>query len=127
MFMCWVEESPLAAIVHVQGEVDLLTSHEFRECVHRTVRGKTDNGYVVVDLSALEYIDGSGLRVLEEGGQLCRQHGRELVLIAPPPYIERILKIVKLTDRLPVLNSVEALSVRAQFNGEQPGKSGKET
>ena len=127
MDTCWVEESPLAAIVHVQGDIDLFTAAEFRECVHTTAENTAHNGYVVVDLSELEYIDGSGLRVLEESRQMCRQRNRELVLVAPPPHIERILEIVKLGDRLPVLNSVEELFLREQSNGDHPHKDGEET
>ena len=123
MFKCWVEKSPLAAIVHVRGDVDLLTAPAFRACVHTTASSDTSNGGMIVDLSELEYIDASGLLTLEEGRQLCRQHSRELVLVAPPPHVERILEMLKLTELLPVLNSVEALAVRAQFNGARPGKS----
>lgn len=112
IFRCWVENSPLAAIVHLQGDVDLITAPEFRECMRSTASRNIHNGYVMVDLSELEYIDGGGLRVLEEGRELCQQRGRALVLVAPPPHIKRILEMVNLTDRLPVLNSAEALSVR---------------
>ena len=126
IFRCWVEDSPLAPIVHVRGDVDLLTAPEFRACMRSTASSTTHNGYVVVDLSELEYIDGGGLRALEEGATLCRQGSRELVLVAPPPHIERILEMVQLADHLPVLNSVEALSGRAQLNGDQPDKSGED-
>jgi anti-sigma B factor antagonist len=127
MFKCWVEKSPLAAIVHVRGDVDLLTASAFRTCVHATASSDSNNGGMIVDLSELEYIDASGLLALDEGRQLCQQHRRELVLVAPPPHVERILEMLKLTELLPVLNSVEALSVRAQFNGEQLDKSVNET
>ena len=124
MFKCWVEDSPLAAIVHVRGDVDLLTASEFRTCVHTTASRDTSHGGMIVDLSELEYIDASGLLTLEEGRQLCRQHGRELVLVAPPPHVERLLEMLQLTELLPVLTSVEALSVRAPFNGVHLDNSG---
>ena len=127
MFKCWVEKSPLAAIVHVRGDVDLLTASAFRTCVHTTASSDSNNGGMIVDLSELEYIDASGLLALDEGRRLCQQHHRELVLVAPPPHVERILEMLKLTELLPVLNSVEALSMRAQFNGEQHDKSVNET
>jgi anti-anti-sigma factor len=118
-----VENSPLAAIVHVRGEVDLITAPEFRECMRSTATSNTHNGYVMVDLSELEYIDGGGVRVLEEGLELCQQRGRALVLVAPPPHIERILEIVNLTDRLSVVNSVEALH-QGPPGGEPHGERG---
>jgi anti-sigma B factor antagonist len=127
MFQCWVEKSPLAAIVHVRGDVDLLTASVFRTCVHTTASSDTSNGGMIVDLSELEYIDASGFLTLEEGRQLCRQHSRELVLVAPLPHVERILEMLKLTELLPVLNSVEALCARAPFNGERVDKSGNAT
>ena len=124
MFRCWVEDSPLAAIVHVRGDVDLVTGLDFRACVHTTASRDTDHGGMIVDLSELEYIDASGLLSLAEGRQLCRQHRRELVLVAPPPHVARLLEMLELTDVLPVLNSVEALAVRAPFNGEPLDKNG---
>jgi anti-sigma B factor antagonist len=127
MFKCWVEKSPLAAIVHVRGDVDLLTASAFRACVHTTASSDTNHGGMIVDLSELEYIDASGLLTLEEARQLCREHSRELVLVASPPHVERILEMLELTELLPVLNSAEALSVRAQFNGERHDKSGNDT
>jgi anti-sigma B factor antagonist len=126
MFRCWVEDSPLAATVHVRGDVDLPTASAFRACLHTTASRDTSQG-MLVDLSELEYIDASGLLTLEEGRQLCRQHSRELVLVAPPPHVERLLDMLKLTELLPVLTSVEALSVRAPFNGEQLDKSRNDT
>jgi anti-anti-sigma factor len=117
MFLCWVEDSPLAAIVHVRGDVDLLTAPAFRTCVHTTASRATHQGGMIVDLSELEYIDASGFLTLAEGRQLCREHGRELVLVAPSPHVERLLAMLELTDLLPVLSSVEALSARAPFNG----------
>jgi anti-sigma B factor antagonist len=127
MFKCWVEDSPLAAIVHVRGDIDLLTAAAFRKCVHTTASRDTNHGGMVVDLTELEYIDASGLLTLEEGRQLCRQHNRELVLIAPPPHVERLLEMLKLTELLPVLTSVEALSVLAPFNGEHLDNGGNGT
>ena len=127
MFKCWVEDGPLAAIVHVRGDVDLLTAPAFRECVHTTASSDTNHGGMIVDLSELEYIDASGFLTLEEGRQLCQQHSRELVLVAPSPHVERILEMLKLTELLPVLTSVEALSVRAPFNGEPLDKSRNDT
>jgi anti-sigma B factor antagonist len=126
MFTCWVEDSPLAAIVHVRGDVDLLSASAFRACVHTTASSDANKGGMIVDLSELEYIDANGFLALEEGRQLCQQHKRELVLVAPPPHVERILALLKLTDLLPVLTSVEAHAVRAQFNGAQLEKSGND-
>jgi anti-anti-sigma factor len=95
--------------------------------MHTTASRNTNHGGMIVDLSELEYIDASGLLTLEEGRQLCQQHSRELVLVAPPPHVERLLEMLQLTALLPVLTSVEALSVRAPFNGEQLDKSGNDT
>jgi anti-anti-sigma factor len=94
--------------------------------VHTTASRDTNHGGMIVDLSELEYLDANGFLTLEEAHQLCRQHSRELVLVAPPPHVERVLEMLKLTELLPVLTSVEALSVRAPFNGERLDKSGND-
>lgn len=127
MFKCWVEDGPLAATVHVRGDVDLLTAPEFRACVRTTASRDTSHGGMIVDLSELEYIDASGLLTLEEGRRLCHRHRRELVLVATPPHVERILEMLNLTELLPVLGSVEARSVRALFNGKGLDTGGNDT
>jgi anti-anti-sigma factor len=92
--------------------------------MHTTASRNTKHGGMIVDLSELEYIDASGLLTLEEGRQLCQQHSRELVLVSPPPHVERLLEMLQLTELLPVLTSVEALSARAPFNGPHLDNSG---
>ena len=62
-----------AAIIEVQGEVDLYTSPRMREAIVRTASARTP--MVVVDLSGVSYMDSSGVATLVEGLQLSRTYG----------------------------------------------------
>jgi hypothetical protein len=50
-----------SVVVEVSGEVDLLTAPRLAEKLHRALRTGL---VVVVDLEAVEFMDGSGLRAL---------------------------------------------------------------
>lgn len=59
-------------------------------------------GEVVVDLSGVEFIDSSGLRLLVATHQQATEAGRRLVLRDPSKVVERLLDIAGLADHLHV-------------------------
>jgi anti-anti-sigma factor len=77
--------------IEVQGELDLVVSGEFEAAVNRAVERGQD---VLVDLSACEFIDVSGLEVFLRGAQRLRARGRELLLSGAQDQVERLLSIM---------------------------------
>ena len=83
-----------AAIVEVQGEVDLYTSPKMREALVGLTNGKSPA--VLVDLSRVEYMDSSGVATLVEGLQLARQYGGQFKLAGLAPAIRNVFRFARL-------------------------------
>ncbi|MFJ8850771.1 STAS domain-containing protein [Streptomyces sp. NPDC102437] len=68
-------------VLHIRGELDLLTSPAVRQSVHDAVAvGRHD---VVLDLSEVQFCDSSGVGVLIAARRLMRSCGGRLRLILP--------------------------------------------
>jgi anti-anti-sigma factor len=88
------------AVLTVHGEVDLGTAAELGAYLDEAI----DHGhrFVVVDLAGLEFIDGSGLRVIATRAERLRLSGGALTVRAPSPMVRRLLDIVGLSDHVRV-------------------------
>lgn len=83
-------------VLGVRGEVDLATAPELGALVDAVI----GQGYqsVVLDMAELTFMDASGLRVIAGGVSRLRPSGGEVVLRSPPPFVQRILDITRLTE-----------------------------
>jgi len=81
------------AVVTVEGEVDLYTAPEFKE----VLLGAVDEGarHVIVDLSAVTFVDSTALGVLVAGGKRLLDDGW-LRIVCHDDRIRRILEIAGL-------------------------------
>ncbi|HKX16501.1 MAG TPA: STAS domain-containing protein [bacterium] len=91
-----------ATVLRVEGEVDLSTANSFADAIESLYR---ENACVIVDLSRLSYLDGSGIRVLMRFAEEAR--GR-FVVIGSTPTVHRVFVILNLLDVLPVVPSLGA-------------------
>ena len=91
-----VREEGRAVVASLAGDVDLESSPRARELLLGLVRGGRD---VLVDLSAVSYIDSSGVASLIEAFQLARRGGTGFALVAPNPAALRVLELARL-DRV---------------------------
>ncbi len=103
-FQVWIEETPAAYLVHVQGEVDALSAPRLRAYLEKA---EGAGRHIIVDLSAVTFIDLNGFRLLEACHQRCRDRGRRLVVLAPTRMPRRIMDIVEFTREIPVALSVQ--------------------
>jgi anti-sigma B factor antagonist len=88
---------------HVEpaGELDIATA-EVLEHELQTAE-QSDAETIVLDLSGLAFMDSTGLRVVIDVNDRCGgEHGR-LRVIAGSPAVERLLDIVGLRERLPLI------------------------
>ena len=68
-----VTEQDSAAIINIEGEVDLYSSRQVREALLKLTEAKSN--LIVVDLKAVGYMDSSGLATLIEGLQKSAEYG----------------------------------------------------
>ena len=87
-----------AAQVTLQGELDLASARQMEE--HLASLDEQGPSRVVVDLTGLEFIDSSGLRVLLLADARARERGYELVLL---PGQEPVQRVFEMTGALDVL------------------------
>jgi anti-anti-sigma factor len=57
---------------------------------------------IVLDLGELTFIDGGGLRALQEAGERARTNGHELVLENPTPWVRQLLELCDLDRELEI-------------------------
>ena len=81
-------------IVNVSGEIHVSTAPSFREQLNAVIeRGGTT---LVLDLSAVEFIDSTGLSVLLNGLRLVNQRQGRMALVCANPTVMRLFQITSL-------------------------------
>lgn len=91
-------------VVKVAGELDIETHEELAD---RLVR-EAERGAVVVDLTACDFIDSSGVRALLLGIRAAGGEGTTTFAIAcPNDQVQRILEMTGLETAVPVHSSVD--------------------
>lgn len=87
------------ALVRLAGEVDLSWSQQVRGAILDALERTAAVG---VELSAVSYIDSSGIAALVEGFQTARGSGRRFVLVSASDAVMAVLQLARL-DRVFVL------------------------
>jgi anti-sigma B factor antagonist len=89
------------------GEFDLAGIEQFEAAIDKVEASHPRA--IVIDLSALTFMDSSGLRALVMADQRARQAGRRLAIVPGPPPVRRVFEITQLADRLDLIESPAAL------------------
>jgi anti-anti-sigma factor len=86
-------------LIRAAGELDLAMADKFTAAV----RDALTRGGVIVDLSALEFMDSSGVRALDTAVREAAEEGRELrVREAMQPSVVQILELTEMLSLLPM-------------------------
>lgn len=81
-------EDPL--VMHVSGDLDVYTAPQLKEALDNVgLAGKT----IVLDLSAVHFVDSTALGVLVATLQRSRSQEGELCLVMDDPYLLKIFRI----------------------------------
>ncbi len=92
-------------VVQVQGEIDLRTSPELRDRLLEAAQEVS--GQLLIDLSAVDYIDSSGVGTLVYMKREVEKAGGQLVLIGPPPRVRGIFEVTRLDTFFRIVPSVD--------------------
>lgn len=85
----------------VAGEIDANTATELAARLDPL----PGSGDLHLDMSAVEFMDSSGLRVLIDAHQRAEQEGRRLVIVRQSTPVHRVIQITGLDDHLHVSSS----------------------
>ncbi|GAA3655502.1 hypothetical protein GCM10022224_018280 [Nonomuraea antimicrobica] len=111
------------AVLRIAGEVDVFTAPKVREqIVDLAAKGVV---HVVADLSAVEFLDSTGLGVLVGGLKRLRTQDGSLALVMTTDRISRIFKITGLTAVFASHSSVpEAIAADPHWTGAVEAEAG---
>jgi len=93
------------SVIALSGDIDMSHSPDARKAILSCLK-KTQN--VMVDLSAVDYIDSSGVASLVEGFQYARSNNLEFGLLGVSDAAMSILKLARLDQVFTIYQSLEA-------------------
>lgn len=88
---CVASDHGRATVVHVTGEIDLLTAPELGAVLARAI--SVGRKTVVIDLSSVSFMDSSCVHALLNARALARQVGVLLIVRKPAPPADRVLEL----------------------------------
>jgi anti-sigma B factor antagonist len=98
------EERGGTKLVLISGEVDLSWSQQVRKAILDALQGGQP---VAIDLSAVGYIDSSGIAALVEGFQQARGKQQKFALVAVSPAVMAVLELARLDRVFPLATTFE--------------------
>ncbi len=90
--------------VILRGELDLSTVEKVEEELRRVEAG--EERILVLDLSALSFLDSTGLRLMVTADRRAQKDGRRLVIVRGPETVHRVFTITKLDEKLEMVNDI---------------------
>lgn len=93
-------------LVRLSGDVDLHSSPRAREAILNALKLKMP---LLVELSAVSYMDSSGVASLVEGYQTARKQGLEFGLVAVAQSAMNVLKLARLDKVFPIYASLDEI------------------
>jgi anti-anti-sigma factor len=95
-FEVTVQRDDELATITVRGELDLATAPQLSAAVAE----HHDAGLLVLDLTAVTFIDSTGVRLLIQTDRRCARSGSRLMVLAGDGPVRRVLELCKLDGRL---------------------------
>ena len=93
------------SVIAPHGEIDVATAPGLRDSLDKVI-GR-DGGLVVVDLTAVTFIDSTGLGVLIGAQRHCDEAESELRIVVTDPRIRKVFEITGLTHHFALHDSLE--------------------
>jgi anti-sigma B factor antagonist len=98
------------AVVVLSGEVDIYTAPQFKECLLALIDEGADR--LIVDLTAVSFIDSTALGVLIGGVRRVNGAGGSMALVVASRPVQRVLSITGL-DRVFSIHATREEAVKA--------------
>ena len=111
------EPMPGGTLVTLTGELDFASGSELAT-VLAGLAGRPHR--IVVDLSRLEFVDSSGVKLLVSAARSAESAGGGLVLVSPTASVRRVFEILHLFDVVAVLDDRQQAIAEAEALAE-PG------
>jgi len=94
------------SVVHIEGDIDLKTSPDLRAAI-LDLYEKRGQERVILDLSAVKYIDSSGVASLVEGLQEAKKRNARFILSALNDAPRHVLELTRLNKVFEITKTVD--------------------
>lgn len=68
----------------------------------------TDNRRVIVDLSGVDFLASIGIRAILQNARAHKMRGGGMVILAPPPLVDEVLRAAGVSNVVPIVSDLEA-------------------
>jgi anti-sigma B factor antagonist len=103
-----IEERGDTVHVTLLGELDISNASRLEDDLRRIEAGSPR--VLLLDLSKLDFMDSTGLRLLIGADSRAHEAGRRLVLIRGNEMVQRVLRVTRLDERLEIVSGPDALT-----------------
>ena len=107
------ESTDAYSLCRPQGELDAYTVNDFREALG----GLTSSGRVLIDLSAVPFMDSAGLGALIGGIRRAREQGGDVAVACSRPTLTRLLHTTGFDRIVPVVETLDAAVAALHVDG----------
>jgi anti-sigma B factor antagonist len=104
-----VAERGTVTVVTLAGDIDLHTAPELRKELEELREGSGPQA-VVLDLSEVSFLDSSALGALVTAQREFVAAGGGLRMACPQPHAQKVFRITRLAEVIPIFDTVEAAS-----------------
>jgi anti-sigma B factor antagonist len=98
-----VKHSNGRAVLALRGEVDAYTRSTLSDELDAAVA--ETHGNITLDLSAVSFVDSSGIAVLVGAAKRLRERGNDLILESPPAMVSKVLEMTGVSKLVRVQRS----------------------
>jgi anti-sigma B factor antagonist len=99
-----IHDSPDMVVLALRGELDISSAPRVEKELARLEAPGPPT--LVFDLSHLEFMDSTGLRIVVSGDARARQRGGRFAVVRGPEAVQRIFRITRLDERLDMVDSL---------------------
>jgi anti-sigma B factor antagonist len=100
-----------ASVLTLRGEIDVYTAPRLRQAIIDLVDGGAS--HIIIDMSAVDFLDSTGLGVLVGGLKRVRVKDGSLSIVTSQDKILKIFDITGLNKVFPIHDSVDAATSQA--------------
>ncbi|MCD7445639.1 STAS domain-containing protein [Streptomyces lincolnensis] len=113
------------ALIRVEGYLDVDTATEFQH--HLANQLHHGRRHFLLDLSAVPFMDSSGMNIILRVYQEAREIPGSVHIISPAPAVRRILDLTGVSITVPVSESFDEALERADAGAGQVEQDGQQT
>jgi anti-anti-sigma factor len=97
--------TPNLVMVEASGDIDVASAEEFDSCLRAAVGALSSGGRVLVDMTAVSFLGGCGVRSLLQADRLAERRGGKLQLVVTSEPVRHPLRTLGVLEKLHVLTS----------------------